>query len=192
MVPSSHAAHRVLQCWQEDQSQWAKETLQAETTSVFGTPVFFEYPVKLVSISWMATSWQTKRTNVKQTIISAHIPDFLCIVNNSSVTGGETVHLYKVIPYSMGWTVLHIAFELVILCKQKLRLFPPYLSLSHAQITFTASPPPMLESEESTGTHHLLMAWEESLLHERELLGTQRVEDFNELRKLGRDRGGQK
>lgn len=30
---------------------------------------------------------------------------------------------------------------------------------------------------------HLLMAWEESLLHERELLGTQRVEDFNELRK---------
>jgi len=56
MVPSSHAAHRVLQCWQEDQSQWAKETLQAETTSVFGTPVFFEYPVKLVSISWMATS----------------------------------------------------------------------------------------------------------------------------------------
>jgi len=50
----------------------------------------------------------------------------------------------------------------------------------------------MLESEESTGTHHLLMAWEESLLHERELLGTQRVEDFNELRKLGRDRGGQK
>lgn len=87
---------------------------------------------------------------------------------------------------------MHIAFELVILCKQKLRLSPAYLPLSHAQITFTASPPPMLESEESTGTYHLLMGREESLLHKRELLGTQRVEDFNELRELGRDRGGQK
>lgn len=50
----------------------------------------------------------------------------------------------------------------------------------------------MLESEESTGTHHLLMAWEESLLHEGEFLRTQRVEDFNELRKLGADRRRQK
>lgn len=57
---------------------------------------------------------------------------------------------------------------------------------------FIASPPPMLESEESTGTHHLLMAWEESLLHEGEFLRTQRVEDFNELRKLGADRRRQK
>lgn len=29
------------------------------------------------------------------------------------------------------------------------------------------------------------MAWEECLLHEGELLRTQRVEDFNELRELG-------
>lgn len=39
---------------------------------------------------------------------------------------------------------------------------------------------------------HLLMAWEESLLHEGEFLRTQRVEDFNELRKLGADRRRQK
>lgn len=74
-----------------------------KTTSVFGTSVFFEYPVKLISISWMATSWQTKQTNVRQTVISAHIPGFLCIVNNSSVTGGETVNLNKVIPYFMSF-----------------------------------------------------------------------------------------
>lgn len=43
----------------------------------------------------------------------------------------------------------------------------------------------MLATEESEGTHHLLMAREERLLHKGELLRTQRVEDFNELRELG-------
>ena len=50
----------------------------------------------------------------------------------------------------------------------------------------------MLASEESKGTHHLLMAWEERLLHEGELLRTQRVEDFNELRELETREGEQK
>lgn len=46
----------------------------------------------------------------------------------------------------------------------------------------------MIALEENKGTHHLLMAWEECLFNKRELLRTQRVEDFNELRKLG-DKG---
>lgn len=50
----------------------------------------------------------------------------------------------------------------------------------------------MLASEESKGTHHLLMAWEERLVHKRKLLRTQRVEDFDELRELGVREGEQK
>lgn len=49
-----------------------------------------------------------------------------------------------------------------------------------------------MASEERKATHHLLMAWEERLLHQGELLRAQRIEDFNELRELGVREGKQK
>lgn len=78
-------------------------------------------------------------------------------------------------------------------CETNISFCPhPKSSTYHKQLTFIASPLPMLESEESTGTHHLLMAWEERLLHKGEFLRTQWAEDFNELRKLRVDRRRQK
>lgn len=45
------------------QSCCAKETLQAETNSFSRTPIYFEYPVRLINVSWMATMWQAKQTD---------------------------------------------------------------------------------------------------------------------------------